>query len=182
MPIVIREACDEDSKGIATVSLVTWQKSYREFFPKEKLDNYSIEEHTQSWKDRIQSYDPNEIRMFVAEDVESGIIGFASGGKAGLFDKPCNYECEIFAIYVLNEHHRRGIGKELVQRLLQIFRMKKWKTMIIWTIKHSIFRAFYEKLGGIPKEFKEYEKWGTKIQLSGYTWDDISEIPLLLTE
>ncbi len=176
MPIVIREAHIDDSKGIATVNLVTWQKSYRDFFPSDKLDNYSIEENTQAWKDRIQSVNPN-VFFYIAEDVDSGIVGFATGGKAGLFDKLGNSDCEIFAIYVLNEYHRRGIGTALVQRLLKIFQSKEWKTMIIWTLKHSIFRAFYEKLGGIPRISKEYEKWGIKLELSGYVWDNISEIP-----
>jgi hypothetical protein len=50
--------------------------------------------------------------------------------------------------------------------------------MIIWTIKKSVSRFFYEKLGGNPIESKDYEKWGVNHELSGYVWDDITEIPL----
>ena len=178
MPIVIREGRIEDSKGIATVHLVTWQKSYRDFFPHEKLDNFSIEEYALTWEKRIQSNDENEICLFIAEDKESGIVGFATGGRAGKFDKPSTFDCEIYTIYVLNDYHRKGIGSALVQQLLQVFRSKEWKTMIIWTFKESIFRLFYEKLGGVPSESQKYEKWDTKHELSGYVWDNISEISL----
>ena len=116
MQFTIREGTLEDSIGIATVHLRTWQMSYRSFFPLEHLDNYSISESAQNWKTRIESLDKKQEKLFIAEDNQNQIIGFASGGPAGLYEKSSiqKCDCEVYAIYVVNEQQNMGIGNSLI--------------------------------------------------------------------
>lgn len=178
MNFTIRRGTLDDSSGIAMVHLQTWQKSYRKFFPHEKLDNYSLSESAQKWKTRIQSYVKERIILLVAEDFQKRIIGFATGGPSGIYEKSgiAVYECEVYAIYVLNEYQKKGIGSALIKEMTKYLLQSGWKSMIIWTLKESDYHRFYEKLGGIAQETKRYFKWGTEHVLSGYVWKDISLI------
>jgi L-amino acid N-acyltransferase YncA len=180
MEFLIRGGTLEDSIGIAKVHLQTWQKSYRKFFPQEKLDNYSIPKSAKNWKTRIESYDRDRIKLLVAEDFQKRIIGFATGGPSGVYEKSgiAGSDCEVYAIYVLNDCQNKGIGTALIKEMIIYFLQIGWKSMIIWTLKESCYRTFYEKLGGTPQETKLYHKWDTEHILSGYVWEDISLIAI----
>ena len=163
-----------DAEGIATVGVKTWQANYRGIFPDEDLDRLSIKENTERWKNGlIKNKERENLKVIVADDPDYGIVGFASGGK---YENTDPYDCEIGAIYVLNEHQRKGIGTKLVKKMVDFFISKGWKTMIIWVLEENFQRSFYEKLGGNPRETKMYEKWEEKYDLVGYVWDDIKEI------
>jgi ribosomal protein S18 acetylase RimI-like enzyme len=171
----IRIAEVTDAKGIATVGVRTWQTNYRGIFPDEKLDQLSIEEHTERWKNNLIRNKPTEnLEIIVVEDPKNGIVGFASGGKYEA-THPI-YDSEIGAIYVLKNYQGKGIGTAMVKRMVKFFISKEWKSMIIWVLKDNYQRRFYEKLEGISKETKIYEKWGEKYDLIGYVWEDITKI------
>jgi len=170
----IRPAKISDASGIATVGVTTWQANYRGIFPDEELDKLSIKEHTERWKKSLLLNRTKEnLKVIVAEDSECGIVGFAAGGK---YENTDPYDCEIGAIYVLKEHQRKGIGTKLIEKKVEFFQSKGWKSMIIWALKDNFQKGFYEKLGGKPNETQPYEKWGKKYELTGYVWEDINEI------
>ncbi len=171
----IRFAEVSDAKGIATVGVRTWQTNYKGIFPDEDLDQLSIEENTERWKNGLlRNKSMENLEVIVAEDSRNGIVGFASGGKYET--TPPSYDCEIGAIYVLKGFQGKGIGTILVKKMVELFITKQWKSMIIWVLKDNFQRGFYEKLGGTSKGTKIYEKWGKKYDLVGYVWEDITEI------
>lgn len=173
----IRLAKVSDAEGIAYVGVKTWQTNYRGIFPDEHLDKLSIEENTERWKNMLiknKTLDNSEV--IIAEDSEGRIIGFASGGTYETIHQ--SYDCEIRAIYVLKECQGKGVGTDLVKKMVEFFISKSWKSMIIWTLKENFQKGFYEKFGGVPKEEQPYEKWGEKYDLVGYVWDDIERIQL----
>ena len=135
----------------------------------------SIREHTEKWKNTLlKNRTRDNLKIIVAEDSDQGIVGYAGGGKYET--TPPQYDCEIGAIYVLKEHQRKGIGTKLVEKKVEFFQTKGWKSMIIWALKDNYQRGFYEKLGGKDKEASFYEKWEEKYEIVGYVWEDIKEI------
>jgi len=173
--MIIRPAKVSDAKGLATVGVRTWQSNYRGIFPDKELDLLSIEEYTERWKNALKRSIPTEnLDIIVAEDPRNGVVGFVSGGKYETTHP--NYDCEIGAIYVLKNYQGKGIGTKMVEKMVDLFISKGWKSMIIWVLKDNFQRGFYEKLGGISKETKIYDKWNKKYDLVGYVWEDIKEI------
>ena len=173
MPVKIRKVILEDAKGIATVGIRTWQTTYRGLFPDEKLDTMAIEKSSEHWEKVIREREKKSNEMIIAEDLHDGIVGYANGG---VFESTSPYDCEIAAVYVLKEFQRKGIGTQLVGKIIEYFLSQKWKSMIIWVLKENPYRKFYEKLGGIPEKKKLYEKWNSQHDLIGYVWENIANI------
>ena len=69
----------------------------------------AYERREQLWQQVLN--DPAQI-LFVAEDETGKIIGFVNGGPEREGDSV--YRGELHAIYVLQEVHRRGLGRRLV--------------------------------------------------------------------
>jgi GNAT superfamily N-acetyltransferase len=174
MTISIREVKIEDAEGIANVGVKTWQSTYKGIFPAEKLEQMSLEENTERWKKNItNSFEDENIKILVAEGSNEGIVGWVGGGK---YERTPPFDCEIAGIYVLEEFQDKGIGTQFVNKISEFFSSMNWKTMVIWIVKDNPYCRFYEKLGGLPKEKKMYEVWGTEYELVGYVWDDVNKI------
>ena len=172
----IRPATIDDAEGVAYVGIKTWQTAYKGIFPKEKLKKMDVAERTERWRNNIVGIKKDEnATIFVAEDKDGNVVGFATGGKYPDTDP---YDCSIGAIYVLDEYQKKGIGSKLVKEMLEFFKSRQHKTMIIWVLEENPYRKFYDKLGGIAKERTIYEKWEIKKELIGYVWDDIKKIQL----
>jgi GNAT superfamily N-acetyltransferase len=172
MDIKIRQVALEDAKEIASVGIKTWQTSYRGIFPGEKLDDMTWKDNTVKWTNIIREELKNpDVEMFVVEDSHNKIIGYAGGG---IYTTDSLYDCEIARIYIIEEYQHIGIGRRLFNKLLDFFLSKNWNTMIIWVLKDSVYRSFYDKMGGTPSKTMMYEKWGTQYDLVGYVWKNIS--------
>jgi hypothetical protein len=75
----VRKAKVQDASGIAFVHVRSWQVAYRGHMPDEFLDGLDVEKRTDMWRQLTQ--DPDKI-IFVAEDRESNIEGFAALGPS----------------------------------------------------------------------------------------------------
>ena len=172
----IRQARVTDAEDIAIIGIKTWQTAYKGIFPENKLQEMDVQERTERWKKNIIGILEEENLEVLVIEVERGkVVGFASGGR---FPETAPYDCSIGAIYVLDEYQRKGVGSKLIKEMLEFFKSKQHKTMIIWVLEENPYRKFYEKLGGIAKERSSYEKWEIKKEIVGYVWDDIHKIKL----
>lgn len=90
----IREAKVSDATGIAFVHVESWKTTYRNILPKEFLTNLSFKRREQFWEKSIP-----EGHVFVAENDEGQIVGFASGGRerSGKYE---GYKGELTSIYI----------------------------------------------------------------------------------
>jgi GNAT superfamily N-acetyltransferase len=111
-PMRIRTASANDALAIGRVHVETWRSAYRDIVPSAYLDNLLPEERAVLW--RTVLLDPSGARfVLVAADEGGELIGFAAGGperSAELEDRG-----ELYALYVLPSHQRRGLGLALVQ-------------------------------------------------------------------
>jgi len=169
-----------DALGITKVQIDTWRSAYKGIISDEILQNLDYKERESRWKKRLESQEEKQF-FFVAEDELRGIIGFVVGGLEQFepyIDDPITskYDGELLAIYVLDDYQRKGIGAQLVKKVVKVLLEHEINNMLVWVLKESKYRAFYEKLGGkhLTEKFKEIS--GDKYEVISYGWDNIQEI------
>jgi GNAT superfamily N-acetyltransferase len=102
------------------------------------------------------------------------ILGFISGGRKRK-GKP-EYDCELYAIYLLKDKQGQGKGRKLFLNLLNWLQKAQFKSMLVWVLQenHSA-RKFYEKLGGVEIDAGVIEI-GAALNEVCYGWPSINKI------
>jgi GNAT superfamily N-acetyltransferase len=168
--ITIREATAEDASAIAEVHVSAWQTSYTAILPPDVLAGLSAESRAAMWKEGLsQSRGINFL--FVAENADGEVIGFTGGGLSDEDIK--GYAGEIRVIYILEAYQRIGVGRKLFRAAVARLIDKGITSMLVWVFKDSLYREFYEKLGGELIGEKVYEIAGENYLAVGYGWGDI---------
>lgn len=111
--IKIRKAVLTDTKGIAKVHVDSWKTTYTNIVPDEYLNNLTYVRREQLWLTAIP-----KGGIYVAENSRGEIVGFSSGGKerSGKYN---GYDGELYAIYILKEYQKQGIGKALIKPIIK---------------------------------------------------------------
>ncbi|WP_010676680.1 GNAT family N-acetyltransferase [Bacillus timonensis] len=165
----IRKAILCDAKGIAKVHVDSWKTTYSGIVPDEFLQQLSYEAKENMWKKGI----PNG-HVFVGENEQGEIVGFACGGKerSGSYE---NYHGELYAIYILQEYQRQGLGKRLVVPVVKQLLNKNINTMLVFVLEENKSCLFYEGLGACKLDTVEDEIGGKKVKEAVYGWDDLKQ-------
>ena len=141
---MIRKAELKDVNIIAQILTTTWKSAYKGIVNSDYSNNLPIEKYIRIFTENINQ---NKEIIFVNED--KNVNGFISGICSN-----DNYDCEIIGLYILPEHQRNGIGKQLVAKMLDYFKIQEKHNLIIWTLDGAENNAFYRSIGGSKKEFK----------------------------
>ncbi|UAL47908.1 GNAT family N-acetyltransferase [Sutcliffiella horikoshii] len=168
--IKIRKAILSDTKGIAKVHVESWKTTYANIVPDEYLNNLTYESREQIWINSI----PNG-GVYVAENNEGEIVGFSSGGKerSGKYD---GFDGELYAIYILKEYQGQGIGKALIQPIIDELIGMGLNTMLVLVLKDNVSRLFYEALGGKKIDELEVQMVGKKLTEVVYGWENVKDV------
>lgn len=139
----IRLATIEDATGIARVHVDSWRTTYTGIVDPSFLDSLSYEEREQRWRQVIPSDPP-----FVAVNKDHEVIGFANGGKERT-GKFAPYESEVYAIYLLEPYQGKGLGRKLIQAVVNQLIEAGYESLIIRVLSENEARFFYEAIGGV---------------------------------
>ena len=169
----IRRAVLSDAPGIARVDVDSWRSTYIGLVPDDVLSSYDYSERERAR--RIGIADESTI-TFVAEHKTDGIVGFLSGGPARIDDMP--YASELYAIYLLEQYQRQGIGRRLVSELCAWLLTQDITSMYTWVLDKNPSRRFYESLGGIEFRSETMAIGGRDVVEVAYGWNDISSLAL----
>jgi GNAT superfamily N-acetyltransferase len=172
--MLIREAILTDAPGIARVHIDTWRSTYRGIVPDDFLANLSYEARERTWTTSITHADDRDF-VYVAEDEQGQIVGFASGGtsQSGYPD----YPGELYAIYVLREAQGKGLGRALFGAVVKRLARSGIHSMIVWVFRDNRpSRRFYEVMGGELLYEKEFELAGARLTEVAYGWKDTSDL------
>jgi GNAT superfamily N-acetyltransferase len=173
MSIPIRPALESDAPGIAHVHVASWRSTYAGLMPADFLANLSLESRENQWRSYIAN--PNrKSEFFVAEDMDGQIIGFACGGPER--EGHPIYKGELYAIYLLAEHQGKGIGRALMQAVVQFLLTQDLTTMLVWVLAGNPACGFYEAMGGVHVGSKPLEIGGETLEELAYGWADIRPI------
>lgn len=165
----IRPARVADAAAIARVHVDTWRTTYKDLLPEDFLANLSYEQRERFWQNIVSNADSSH-RVYVAEDETGNLVGFASGGPERTDNK--DYRGEIYAIYVLQEYHRQGIGRKLANALVKRLMQAGMSSLLVWVLAENRSREFYERLGGEPVFEKTTTIGDTRVIEIGYGWRD----------
>jgi ribosomal protein S18 acetylase RimI-like enzyme len=166
----IRKAVITDAKAIAKVQVDTWTTTYRNIVPEDYLKQMSYDDREEMWKTILSSGS-----AYVAENENEEIIGFSSGGKerSGDYD---GYQGEIYAIYILEEYQRNGIGKQLIKPIVKDLKAQNIFSMIVFVLEDNPSKSFYESLGGEKIDCVKTVIAGKTLNELVYGWKDIRTI------
>ena len=165
----IRRALPSDAPGIARVHVESWRSTYVGIVPDDYLASLDRNERERVWRRLVA--DDSQI-SYVAEDRRDGIVGFVSGGPARMDDIP--YSGELYAIYLLEQHQRQGIGRRLVGELCAWLLSQDLTSMYTWVLEENPYRRFYESLGGTEFRRETMSIGGHDLVEVAYGWADIS--------
>ena len=164
----VRQARIEDARVIAYVQVESWRTTYAGIVPDAYLSSLTPESRTDSWRNQFLA---GTTLILVAED-EDGVFGFVSGGA--LRDPIAGYDAELYAIYLLQQRQREGVGRALVQKLAGALRAQGFGSMIAWVLTRNPSLGFYSRLGGIPVLTKEIQIGGAQLTEVALGWPDIA--------
>jgi ribosomal protein S18 acetylase RimI-like enzyme len=171
-PATYRRAVVADAPRLAEVHIRVLMVAYRGIDPQEWLDSLpkQLGERRTRWTDRLTNL-PNEP-VHVAEVEPAGIVGFAVGGRAR-GEPPIGFEGELISIYLLPEHQRRGIGRELVRRVARSLLDTGFRGMLVRVLSANPARLFYERLGAKSLGIDSVSIGGQELEETVYGWSNI---------
>lgn len=172
MKASIRPALAADANGIARVHVASWRTSYQGIVNDEILANLSVEERAMRWQRQLEAPQPGCFTYLAEQD--GNILGFASGGPERSGDPV--YKGEIYALYLLKEYQRQGIGRMLVEASILSLLANGWETMLIWVLRDNPSRRFYEAVGGVYVREQDVEIHGQKLVEVAYGWENLRKI------
>lgn len=171
MSMEFRDAEISDSLAIASIKVATWRSTYKGLFPSKVLEDLNVDEINERWKKILAQHKEDEDKKAVVCEIKGKVVGYATGLELQ-GDQEKKYDIDLMAIYVLKDFHGMGIGRKLVELIVNYFVKRGLKSMVIWVLKDNPAVKFYAVLGGT----KLYEAWGETFTEIGYVWDDISKI------
>ena len=171
-PANIRPALPADADGIARVHVGSWQTTYQGIVAEETLAGLSVERRVQNWLQQIDSPQAGTFVHVAEKDGE--IIGFASGGPEHSGDRL--YKGEIYALYLLQDFQRQGIGRMLVEASVISLLSAGFSSMLIWVLRDNPSRKFYEAIGGTYLREQDIDINGQKLIEVAYAWDNLHSL------
>ncbi|RUQ28300.1 GNAT family N-acetyltransferase [Peribacillus cavernae] len=166
----MRIASAADIQGIAHVHVDSWKSTYKGIISNEYLASLDTEKRAESWEKILNN---GKSITYVAESETGEIVGFASGGQEQTGDPI--YMGEVYAIYILESHQRKGLGKKLIKPVIAELINRKFPNLVIWALEENGCRSFYESLGGKIVNKKPILISGSSLIEVAYGWDNIQE-------
>ena len=166
--ITLRRATVSDSLEVARVHVQSWRESFTGIVPQSFLDEMSVENRAQAFRARFAE---ESYRMFIAETPADGPIGFADFGKPR--DNNLQYQAELYAIYLLRDFQRQGVGARLFTLGVESLVADGMNSMYLLALEVSPYKSFYEKMGGRVIGRAAIELGGQKFTELIYGWDSL---------
>lgn len=173
--VSLRHANATDVAAIGRIQVTTWRDAYRDLIPDDILANITSE----------------KIEVFVTE-ILSGLhegtfvlvcemgmcpIGFCIGGpERSEREGQCPFG-EIYSMYVLPAYQRLGLGKALMGHAAEILRSNGKTGLSLWVLQGNAGALrFYQSMGGVMKETKQFEAFGATLVVQEMFWERISDV------
>jgi len=168
--LVLRLAAPADADGISHVHRASWRTTYAGILPLDVIAAQAGRKTAAEWMRRLASGTASEC-TWIAER-GGAIVGFASCGAAR--HRLEGLECEIYALYVLQDYQRCGVGRELVRACARHFVRQGQFGFYLWVLKANRARMFYEALGGQEVGEKTERLGQHSFAEVAYAWHDLT--------
>lgn len=169
----IEKATILDAETIADINIKVWKTTYKNIISKASLTKR--ENQRESIIERICTL--IKTNTYLIAKIDDTIVGFILYGSlrdtSNLDNKKTG---EIYAIYILDTHQRKGIGKNLMVHAIKDLISKEYKDLLIWGLKNNPYAQFYEKLGGKKMSTREIKIFEDILVENSYYFEDIKSI------
>ena len=170
--VLLRPATQNDALSISHVHVSSWQTTYRGIVPRTFLNELNAEQRLPRWQQVIES----GSHLLVAETANQ-IVGFINGGP--IREPLEGYDAELYAIYLLQEVHGKGIGTALLLELAKRLHDAGFRRLIAWVLTANDSLRFYEKTGAVRITQKEIEIGGAMLPVAAYGWPSLESLATL---
>ncbi len=160
--LVIRDMRAEDAPSMEELLVAAWQTAFTGVVDPAFAATRRNNDYVGKFRSMLES---GEYRLRVAE-ADGRVVGLATG--APLDWK--SYDCETKGLYVHPESQGRGVGSALLRDMMEHFRLKGCRSMIVWTFLGVRNNEFYRALGGTLCEEKEAEYGGRTYRMAGFAF------------
>ena len=168
---IIRDAAPADAGGITAVQIDSWRTTYTGIIPEPYICRVAVGRTELFWEERLSS-PPSGVVTIVAElSASAEIVGFGDGGPSRSRDLP--YDAEVYSLYLLQPHQRKGIGTELLRGVAERLRQSGFRSMFAWVLADNPSCRFYEARGGTAVDLKEDVFEGVPLIEFAYGWSDL---------
>lgn len=167
----IRVAVPDDAPAIGRVHVETWRSAYRGIVPDTYLAGLAPAERASQWRDFLADSTGTRFLLLAHGKIDE-LIGFAAAGPERSGDP--TYQGELYALYVLPSHHRRGFGHRLVRAVAGRLAAAGTRSMLLWVLDaNTPARKFYEALGGTVVRGQRIDIGGVPFTEVAYGWSDL---------
>ena len=176
--IKIREATTADIPDIAKIHVAGWHGAYGGIVDQGYLDDFTVEKRIPKWKEHFDKGESNALLAYI----DGQAVGFVDYGSlktppAGMSKIRPLYSGEIYALYLMPEFYRQGVGTALIKEAVGKLKDNKHSSMCLWVLKDNKRGcSFYDSIGGQRVGKKIIEIGPTKAKEVCYGWRDIAEI------
>lgn len=157
--------------AIAHVHVESWRSTYAGIVPTGYLATLTEADRALQWQDWLTG----DVQIWVAE-LDGHIVGFIGGGP--IWEPLAEYEAELYAIYLLADAQRQGIGTALLRRLAAMLVAEGFASLAVWVLEQNPAITFYERLGAarVGSESKQVEIGGVLLAEAALGWPDLTQL------
>jgi ribosomal protein S18 acetylase RimI-like enzyme len=168
----VRVATPADAAAIARVHEASWRSTYGGILPRDVIEQQVARKSQRAWQARLAGRPAEEATWLALRGGEP--VGFAYCGPAR--HRLQGLEAEVYALYVLQEQQRRGVGRELVRACARHFVRHGQFGFYLWVLKANRARLFYEALGGVELGEKSERLGLHSYSEVAYGWHELTAL------
>ncbi len=170
--LAFRAAGPADAAAIARIHQESWRTTYSGILPTAVIAELAGRKTEERWRSRLGTPSTAQATFMAHDGTEP--IGFAWCGEAR--HQLEGLEAEVYALYMLQPHQRRGGGSGLLAQCAGHFLRQGRFGFYLWALKANRARLFYEAIGGSSIAEKS-ERLGQHSYLEvAYAWHDLAPL------
>jgi ribosomal protein S18 acetylase RimI-like enzyme len=165
MSLALRQARLEDATRLGAAHVQAWRETYTGIVPQALLAGMDAGRRAALWRETL-----DQGGHAVLAEEAGALLGFASCGPQR--DAALGFGGEIFAIYLLRQAQRRGIGRALMAAMAHHLLAEGLVGVSLWVVTANMpARSFYERLGGRVVAERVLSRDGWQLEEIAYGWD-----------
>ena len=174
MDFTLRPATAADAESLARIHVAGWQGAYGGLVDQSFLDSLSVESRAQNWREWLGA---GTTHVIIAEQ-NGAPAGFAGYGPLrtpppGMSMIRPLYTAEIYALYLMPDMKRKGLGTQLMGAAAADLKARKHKSLCLWVLEgNKTAIAFYKARGGQKCGTKQIDIGGRKLPEAAFGWRD----------
>lgn len=140
----LRLATAADVPIIARVHLDSWHATYRGLVSESFLQTRTLEQTGERWRDFLATTN-SETYLVQSGGENAGILTLGGARDA---DVDAARTGEIWGLYLLPGHWRKGIGRQVLAEAARMLQSRGYQVVVLWVLEaNDPARRFYEAMG-----------------------------------